>query len=335
MVIRGQRVRVREVMHLTGLSRATVDRVVNRRGGIHPETERSVLDAIDRLGSRRAEAEEDRLIRASDDRIQALFRLDRGQMEQLSAVARERKLPVNIEDLDGRNEGDILEAVRQACRSDDPLVVIVKAHEPIIEELVRARRRGKRIIAMISDLVPDARDGYVGIDDRRAGQTAAYLIGNRIKGQQAKVAVVLGDYAFRCHEDREIGFRSGLRAMFANVAVVDVAKGDDSSEMTRIAVRDLLDAHPDLDGIYNVAGGNDGLVVAIAEKGLADRVMVVCHETNEITVPLMRRGALHFLISQDSAALLQAALELAHQDDGAIHKLIDFQIYTPFNLPLR
>lgn len=334
MVIKGQRVKVREVMDLTGLSRATVDRVVNGRGGTHPETERSVLNAIDRLGERRGGVAKGGLPRASDDPVQALFRLDRGLTGQLLAAAREQALPVSVENLDGRDENEILEAVRRACRTDHPLIVTTKAHAPIVEELVRARRRGKRVIAMVSDLVPDARDGYVGIDDRRAGETVAYLIGSQVKGRPAKVAVVLGDYAFRCHEDREIGFRSGLRAMFPDIAVVDIAKGDDSSEMTRNAVRDLLGAHPDLDGIYNVAGGNDGLVEAIAEWGLSDRVTVVCHETNDITVPLIRCGALHFLISQNASTLLQTALDLARQESGAQHKLIDFQICTPFNLPL-
>jgi hypothetical protein len=34
--------------------------------------------------------------------------------------------------------------------------------------------------------------------------------------------VIVGDYAFRCHEDREIGFRAYLRTAFPEVVLADV-----------------------------------------------------------------------------------------------------------------
>jgi LacI family transcriptional regulator len=61
---------------------------------------------------------------------------------------------------------------------------------------------------LVSDLDPDARDAFVGIDNRMSGQTAALLIGRLIGGRPRKVGLIVGDYAFRCHEDREIGFRA-------------------------------------------------------------------------------------------------------------------------------
>ena len=69
--------------------------------------------------------------------------------------------------------------------------------------------------------------------------TAAFVIGNALRGVEARVGVVPGDYAFTCHEP-EIGFRSNLRTSFPNVQVTDVAKGEDSPEQTDRAVRELL-----------------------------------------------------------------------------------------------
>ena len=109
--------------------------------------------------------------------------------------------------------GEVRTIRRLAEDPSRPLILTVKNSDGIVEALRQARRTGKRIITLVSDVSPDARDHFVGIDNRAAGQTAAYLIGGMLAGRQATVGVVVGDTAFRCHEDREIGFRTGLRLL--------------------------------------------------------------------------------------------------------------------------
>jgi len=58
--------------------------------------------------------------------------------------------------------------------------------------------------------------------------------------------VIVGDYAFRCHEDREIGFRAYLRTAFPEVVLADVARGEDSPEQTCRATLDLFAVHPEI-----------------------------------------------------------------------------------------
>ena len=90
--------------------------------------------------------------------------------------------------------------------------------------------------------------------------------------------MIVGDYAFRCHEDREIGFRAYLRTAFPEVVLADVARGEDSPEQTRRATLDLFAVHPEIAAVYNVAGGNLGLASALEELGHANDVIVVTHE---------------------------------------------------------
>jgi Periplasmic binding protein domain len=122
-------------------------------------------------------------------------------------------------------------------------------------------------VTLVSDLAHNARDAFIGIDNRMAGQTAAFVLGTFFTTGAAKVGVMLGDYDFSCHEDREIGFRNWLRANFPNIQIVDIAKTDDSPERTFEATTILLRENPEIDGIYNVAGGNAGLAEAIRDTG--------------------------------------------------------------------
>lgn len=336
-----RRVRINEIVALTGLSRATIDRVLNDRPGVHPRTRELVAAAqakLERmppvaLGNGGGEPQAPRTIVETD----VVLRLGRGLTDQLLAADATRPGAAKIVDMHQKGEREIFEVIRSLCHaSDRPLILAVKNDDRLSAELIRARRRGKFIVTMVSDLNQEARDAYVGIDNRMAGQTAAFLIGNLLKRGPAKVGIVLGDHAFRCHEDREIGFRSYLRTAFADLAVADVAKGEDSPERTFATVRDLLKAHPDIEALYNVAGGNRGLAEALEATGKAASTFVVTHEANAITAPLARRGLVHFLIAQDPGLMLEAAVRLVERQGGGKRtesQMVDFAIYTRFNLP--
>jgi LacI family transcriptional regulator len=334
-----KRVGMNELVRETGLSRATIDRALNGRSGVHKRTKQVIEATLVRL--RELEVPQDTgetAVPGSTRPADLVLRLGRGLMEQIRAARGALGYEaLDIHDMHQRSESDILEIVRALCYDPErPLILTAKNVEPLRAELVNARKRGKLIIAFVSDLSHDARDAFVGIDNRNAGQTAAFVLGALLRHRHATAGVVLGDYAFRCHEDREIGFRANLRANFPTVQVADVAKGEDSPERTYEAVRDLLNAHPKLDAIYNVAGGNLGLAQAIRESGRAGAIEVMTHETNYITAPLIREGIVHYSISQNPAELLRTAMTLAGQEANAGMKelhLVDFGVYTSFNLP--
>jgi LacI family transcriptional regulator len=334
-----QRVGIGEIAKATGLSRATIDRALNGRSGVHPRTRDVIQDALRRL---RAEGDPPEATTAPGaaqvPEFDLVMRVGRGLMEQVRAalglIAPSR---VAIHDLYQSNNTELLATVRELCADTErPLVLTAKNAEPLSSELAAARRRGKRVITLVSDLSWEAREAFVGIDNRKAGQTAAFLIGNLLRRNEGKVGVVLGDYAFSCHEDREIGFRSNLRACFPRARVADIAKGEDSPEQTYLAVQDLLAAHPDLDAIYNVAGGNVGLCRAINECGRAEPIYVVTHEANHVTVPLIRDGLIHYAIAQNPLDLMTRVVALLRGDATDARtgvSLADFGVYTKFNLP--
>jgi LacI family transcriptional regulator len=333
-----KRVGMSELVRETGLSRATIDRALNGRSGVHERTKQVIEETLAQLRERGVGPDPGKSARRDSTRpADIVLRLGRGLMEQIrvarNALGYER---LTIHDMHQRSETEILEIVRELCRDPNrPLILTAKNAEPLRAELLNARKRGKLIISFVSDLSHDSRDAFVGIDNRNAGQTASLILGGLLKHRSATLGVVLGDYAFRCHEDREIGFRSNLRANFPSVKIADVAKGEDSPEQTYEAVRDLLNAHPNLDAIYNVAGGNLGLAQAVRESGRAGAIEVMTHETNHITAPLIREGIVQYAISQNPFDLLRQAVTLTDQGAASPKELhlVDFGVYTSFNLP--
>jgi len=325
------RISIADIVRESGLSRATVDRALNNRAGVHDRTRMLVEAALQRLNAARD-------IQPKLPAIDVALRLGRGLMTQIQRAA-DRLDPTELvlHDLYQFDDAAVLSHVKALCQDvSRPLILTVKNTPQVVAELARARRRGKMVIALVSDLDQMARDVYVGIDNRAAGQTAAFLVGRMLGDRPTTVGVVLGDHAYRCHEDREIGFRAALRAHFPRVILVGEAIGQDNPQKTHAAIRRLLTDYPALGAIYNVAGGNLGLLEALRETGRGSDLMIVGHEVNHITQPILQEGIIDFVIAQSPTELLSTAMLQARQlkaQRDSDQSLIDFGVFTRFNLP--
>lgn len=325
------RVTVADIMRETGLSRATVDRVLNGRGQVHDRTRTLVEETLRRLTDPRAARVQ------GPPTADIVMRVGRGMMGQMRAAWAASGAQGAFHELHMAEEAAVLRCVETLCKDTTrPLIITAKNSDRLVSVLGNARAKGKRIIALVSDLNPMVRDAFVGLDDRAAGQTAAFLIGRMLGDRPTTVGVVLGNIAFRCHEDREIGFRTGLRAHFPKVVISAEAQGEDSSDLTRKAVARMINDHPALGAIYNVGGGNAGMVEALRAVGRASDMLVIGHEVNSVTVPLLQSGAMDFAIAGDPGDMLRQALAIAVGDQPLPTVAVNrpFGVYTRFNLPV-
>jgi hypothetical protein len=80
--------------------------------------------------------------------------------------------------------------------------------------VARADAAGIPVVTLVTDLPNSARIAYAGADNRAAGETAAYLIGEFLGTKSGKVLVTLSSGRFRGEEEREIGFRRVIRARY-------------------------------------------------------------------------------------------------------------------------
>jgi LacI family transcriptional regulator, galactose operon repressor len=245
---------------------------------------------------------------------------------------------LQVEGLGTTSDEEVVKAIKGWTGGLDGLAIVCKNIPLIIDELKRLRQAGKPVMALVSDVESSARSAYLGIDNRAAGNAAAYVMGRHLEERPgSEVAVVVGSFSYRCHEDREIGFRSIMRQQFESIEVLEVIKGKDSDEATYDAARKLLQVKPNIAGVYNVAGGNRGLAEALAELQRAHRPVYITHELNKVTEPLLRSQQIDYLIVQDLNEMVRRATQFmreAPRDDRQSYELegIPFRLLTQFNL---
>lgn len=317
-----KRVTTQEIVAATGLSRATVDRVLNNRPGVHPRTrvavegailelERPPVDSVSFSAAEKMTSMPPKhfqlIVQTGDAFTQKLSQ----EVDRIASISTSKNYKLDVCTFN-INNGDaaLISHLRNISPDIQGIAVIAKNTQAITYELSLLRARKIPVVTLVSDVDLDARDCYIGIDNRAAGQAVAYLMGQHFRRlKTANVAVVVGSFSYICHEDREIGFRSLLRTSFPHVKIVDVIKGDDSAEATYLATKSLLAANSHINGIYNVGGGNDGLAKALVEAGRNHETLFVTHEVNLITDRLLRDDIIDYVINQDLEKLVNATVD--------------------------
>lgn len=334
---------VKELIRITGLSRTTINRALNRLAGVHPRTQEVVDNAVLQLASRAGDEWPKTsprkmkryvlLIQAAETFTQAIV----DEVRSLPCELRLRNCDLQPISCVGWSNEEFARLIRSQ-REVDGLLVIAKNAPAIVHACRERVQAGTAVVAAHTDLDYPARGAYVGIDNRAAGQTAGYIIGRHLHGTAAAdVAVIVETFAYRCHEEREMGFRSVLRQRFQSLNVIDVVKCDESNESTYDALRDLLHRYPNIAGIYNTAGGNRGAVRAIKEQGRAGEIVYVTHELNAVTEALLRRDCVDYIVAQSRKQLI---LEAIDQLDNLLAKIaprpnvfIPLEILCRYSLP--
>ena len=115
----------------------------------------------------------------------------------------------------------------------DVFALVGKNTERVKAALLKLRSEGVPVVALVSDLDASVRSTYIGSDNHAAGQLAGFIFGRSLERETgAQVAMVASKLAYRCWEDREIGFRSLLRQRFPQISIVEVVMQIDSPEAT-------------------------------------------------------------------------------------------------------
>lgn len=303
------RARIAEIAKLAGVGTATVDRVLNDRVNVRETTRQRVFQARDAIESGAAPQERVRPWRLkvflpgeagpSTDYLAKNFQKhgSRGNAT-IECVFTAKMEPAALARHLVACGGQGIDAVAfQAL--DDPRV------HHAVEEL---KVLGIPCLSIMSGLQNNDLIGFVGIDNRAAGRTAAYMMG-RLTRNDGAVLIVTGGQLYRGHEDREIGFRSALRGAFPHIQEAIVCSGQDDIEGNYNAASNILKTRNDIIGIYNLGGGNEGVANALRDSGLAEEIVYIGHNLSRKTRSYLLDGTMDIVLHVDVTQVAERAVE--------------------------
>lgn len=300
---------IQMVADLAGVSRGTVDRVLNNRPHVNDEARERVLEAMRKLGYISPRENYRRQMDASLSPITLGVLLPNWEGQFRAEVDRGIRLAcgeleeTNVRVLLRRCETDLpqeaVELLETMRRGGAAGFAVCAVNDPAIETWIAARMaEGVPCVTFNSDLPASGRLCFVGQDIRQAGRLAAGLL-YKCVGGQGPILATAGNLKFDGHRQRLDGFRERLEELGFPAEQLIVRETYNDYETSVRVVSEALEEQPDLQGVYMANLSVAGCCAAIERAERKGRVHVVCHDINEGIRQLVRSGAVDFTIPQN------------------------------------
>lgn len=339
----GHPYRIRDIAVQAGLSETTVDRVLNGRAGVSVRAQRQVEQAIRDLDRQQSQVRLGGRTFVIDLVMQAPARFSgavRAALEAELPGLRPAVVRARFDLTETASPLDLVTALdRLRWRGSHGVVLKAPDVPEVVEAVDRLVADGIPVITLVTDLPGSRRLAYVGIDNRAAGATAAYLISQWLGSAAGEVLVTLSRGSFRGEEEREMGFRSALRRLAPDRRLVEISETDGLDATMHGLALAALEHQPGIRAVYSIGGGNRAIVDAFGKLGRECRVFVA-HDLDADNVELLRSGSVSAVLYHDLAQDLRRvclAIMQAHRVlPGAPHSLpSNVQVVTPYNVPGR
>lgn len=315
-----------DVARAADVSYATVDRVVNERGSVSIKTRTRVAVAIASLGYQR-DVEASNLAKR---RIYQFHLVIPSVGNSFFADLEKRfeyrasQLPHLRQTLTLHrfNAFDPVSMVGVLSGLDaakvDALAVVSIDDDRVHEQLERLRGAGVKVLTLVSDAPPQARDLYVGIDNVMAGRMAARMVGlAHGRSGTGTILPILGSFAAADHASRFMGFQAVMAEHFGALTVLEAkACGDDPEKVVEV-VRRAVSSEQNISGVYSIGSGNRLLFEWLAAQRQM-RPAVVVHELTAKSRTALTGGAVDVVIDQNPDEIVgRTFAHLKQAADGA------------------
>lgn len=340
MLERSKHFSIKQLAAQAGVSKATVDRALHQRGSVHYQTLRRIEQALGELEAQ----EKNGLVVGRTFHIDVIMHTPKrfsaavkSAIEaQLGSLAPFRIAPrfYFFEKIEPQAMHDQL--LRCLDRGSQGVVLKAADESLTLAAVRKLSAAGIPVVTLVTDLPHSERIGYVGIDNRAAGRTAAYLLSRWLPQATQEVAVVIGSEMFRGEEEREMGFRNALRGQAPHLQVVDISGGFGVYQRTFEKVVETLQLHPSVTAVYSVGGGNRAVVDAFAAVGRSLDVFIG-HDLDAENRQLLMEGHMAAIINHDLTVDARSVFTYVLQYHGVMPAgsiaSSQVQVITPYNLP--
>ncbi len=308
-------VTIKEIADLAGVSRGTVDRVINHRGNVNPETEKKILNILElmnykpnRAGLALAAAKRNYTIGVVlfsqsnlffDDIVAGIHK----ELEELKPYG------VNvIIKRTGFNAKEQADAIRELEQENIAGLILAPFEDPMIHTLIEELEvKNIPVVTVNTDIENEKRLAYVGSNYYEGGRTAAGLM-NLITQGEVRLGIVTGSSLVLCHKERIRGFMDTISKSYPRIHLIETVENNDDEIESYKITSDLLTRRPDINALFFAGAGVYGGCKAVIEQKKG--IKIITFDTLSTTIEMLNQNVISATISQQPFKQGYDALEI-------------------------
>jgi len=292
---------IKDIALQAGLGPATVDRVLNRRGNVRQQTIDRVQQAIVALEEQRQQLAMtgrkilvDLVVEAPQTFLDAL---DMACKEELPLM---RPAVIRIRS-DLRSRFPIVEIEKHLAkilRRGSDGVILMSPVADRVKEMVNQLEAAKiPVVTLATDLEDTDRTAYIGLNNIRAGETAAWFVHQWLGACTApSVVMTLRNDRFKGELERAKGFQDAMTKQRPDARILTLTEGRDRPHFLE-GLQEVATTRG-LDAIYSIGGSNISIKSALKANGISPRVFVA-HDLDPDNKSLLEAGEIDLLLYHD------------------------------------
>lgn len=301
-------VTIRQIAEEAGVSRGTVDRVINYRQGVNPDTEKRVREIAERLGYKPSVP--GKMLAAKKKKIKigflvfdtpvALFFRDVYSAAKQKALEMDN-LGISVKfykakQLDEQYLAGVLEQVEK-----DQLdgLILAPLHLPVFSGfLKRIEKSGIPAVFYNVDNDEGSRLSYVGCDYKESGRVAAGLTALSINNKgPIGIATVLDEKSPSSYE-RLMGFRKEIKKENPDITIINEDADYIFQENNCDAILELVEKHPEMKALYVINPGDCSIFEKVMARAANKDLKIITNDLLQKQRQLLKKGIITATIGQ-------------------------------------
>ena len=308
----------KDLAKAAGVSLATVDRVLNGRGGVRPATVERVTAAIRALNyvrdisaanlSRRTEYKLVFLLPDHDDEFTNMIHL---AIDEANLSMAHERTNISINRVPANDPHRIAQELdRLSADNVDGVAIMAPETAQVRDAILRLDARGIAVVAFVSNQ-PNAQSAYfVGINNEAAGRTAGQLLARFIGERQGTVLAVTETMQSRDSLERRLGFDTIMAKYAPRLQVHPSMETYADADRTAKIIATALQNNPEIVGIYLMNHDISATMQAIEGQGIPQKHVIIGHELTQHTRTRLVDGTMDAVITQDVGHLVRSSIRI-------------------------
>lgn len=296
-------VTIKQIAELCGVSRGTVDRVLNGRGKVKAEKAALVRAMAEKLNYRPNPAGKALSARKKQPVVGVLIASEGVHFfdEVLDAMHHHAQkyaefgLQVLWRSTRGFDAAEQCRILDELMPKVNALIVSPLSERRVLEKLNACVHAGIFVVTINNDAPASKRHCYVGPSYLQGGRTAGALL-KMIGPPAIRAGVLLGSLEMYGHRQRLAGFLDVLEKE-PGFRYLGVQETNDDDMIAYEETARLLDEHPEANALFVASSGAYGASRALLARERTDLTVVV-FDTIPTTIDMMKRGVIRAAIYQ-------------------------------------